>query len=67
MNLCQFPDSCVHQNQHIGQAIATSEPLDNRAVEYLKKQIRGGYTSLNVIFFKAQTVCPVEMMLRWTR
>ena len=50
-NLCQFPHSSAHQNQHTGQAVATSEPLDNRAVEYLKKQIQGGYPSLNVIFF----------------
>ena len=50
-NLCQFPHSSAHQNQHTGQAVATSEPLDDRVVEYLKKQIRERYTSLNVFFF----------------
>ena len=40
--LCQFPDPSAHQNHHTGQATGISEPLDNRVVEYLKKQIREG-------------------------
>ena len=40
--LCQFPDPSAHQNHHTGQAAGISEPLDNRVVEYLKKQIREG-------------------------
>ena len=31
-----------NQNHHTGQAADISEPLDNRMVEYLKKQIREG-------------------------
>ena len=37
--LCQFPDTSAHQNHHTGQAAGISEPLDDRVVEYLKKQI----------------------------
>ena len=40
--LRQFPDHSAHQNHHTGQAAGISEPLDNRVVEYLKKQIREG-------------------------
>ena len=40
--LCQFPDPSGHQNHHTGQAAGISEPLDNKVVEYLKKQIREG-------------------------
>ena len=40
--LCQFQDPSAHQNHHTGQAAGISEPLDNRVVEYLKKQIREG-------------------------
>ena len=64
---CQFPDSYAHQNHHTGQTADMSEPLDNRVVEYLKKQIRERCTTLNIIFFKARTVCPVKMMLHQTR
>ena len=42
LHLCQFPDPSAHQNHHTGQAAGISEPLDNRVVEYLKKQIREG-------------------------
>ena len=38
--LCQFPDPSAHQNHHTSQAAAISEPLDNRVVEYSKKQMR---------------------------
>ena len=40
--LCQFPDPSAHQKHHTGLAAGISEPLDNRVVEYLKKQIREG-------------------------
>ena len=39
-HLCQFPDpSALH---HTGQVDGISEPLDNRVVEYLKKQMHEG-------------------------
>ena len=40
--LCKFPDSSMHQNQHTTQSAGISEPLDNRWVEYSKRQIREG-------------------------
>ena len=40
--LCKFPDSSMHQNQHTTQSAGISEPLDNRGVEYSKRQIREG-------------------------
>ena len=40
--LCKFPDSSMHQNQHATQSAGISEPLDNRGVEYSKRQIREG-------------------------
>ena len=38
----KFTDPNSHENQHVGEAATISEPLDERAVEFLKTQIRSG-------------------------
>ena len=51
--ICKFPDPNGHENHHLGEAATIREPLDERVVECLKTQIRGGCKRIKELQRKA--------------